>query len=58
MKKLAKILSMLALVMTILPALLFFADILSLPRAKAWMLMSAIVWYVSAPLWMKIKAND
>jgi len=58
MKKLAKILSGLALVMTILPALLFFADKLPLPKAKAWMLVSAAVWYVSAPLWMKIKATE
>jgi len=58
MKKLAKILSLLALAMTILPALLFFADKLSHPKARAWMLVSAVVWYVSAPLWMKIKATD
>ena len=58
MKNLAKILSMLALVMTILPALLFFTDRLTLPGAKTWMFVSAVVWYVSAPLWMKIKATD
>ena len=58
MKKLAQTVSMLALAMTILPALLFFVDRLSLPRAKTWMLVSAVAWYVSAPLWMKIKATD
>ena len=58
MKKTAKVVSMLALIATILPSLLFFADRISLPEAKAWMLVSAIVWYVSAPLWMKIKATE
>jgi hypothetical protein len=58
MKKIAKAVSMLALVATILPALLFFADMLSLPQAKAWMLISALAWYLSAPLWMKIKAKE
>lgn len=58
MKKTARVVSVLALVTTIVPALLFFADRLSLPKVKAWMLVSAVVWYLSAPLWMKIKATE
>jgi hypothetical protein len=55
MKKLAHVVSVLALVATIVPPLMFFADALSLASMKAWMLLSMLVWYGTAPLWTHIK---
>jgi hypothetical protein len=58
MKRVAQIISYLALVATLLPALLFFADKLELPLAKAWMLGAALVWFLATPFWMEHKATD
>ena len=58
MKRLARVISMLALIATILPSLLFFADRISLADAKWWMLIAMIVWYVSTPVWMQIKPTE
>ncbi len=58
MKRLAQIISYLALLATLLPALLFFADKLELPMAKTSMLAAAVVWFVATPFWMEHKATD
>lgn len=58
MKKIVLVLSMLALAATILPALLFFADRMSLADTKTWMTVAMAAWYVSAPFWMKIKPTE
>jgi hypothetical protein len=52
MKLTAVVLSVAALGGTILPAVLFKFDRLTLPSVHLWMLVSTIVWYVSAPIWM------
>jgi hypothetical protein len=52
MKTIAIVLSLAALAGTILPAVLFMLDRLTLPAVHLWMLISTVVWYVSAPLWM------
>ncbi len=58
MKKLAQLISVLALLATIVPPLLFFTDQLSLERTKAWMLGAMLLWYLSTPFWMKIKPKE
>ena len=58
MKRVAQLISCLALVATLLPAVLFFTDKLELPAAKLWMLAAALVWFVATPLWMEHKATD
>jgi hypothetical protein len=58
MKRVAQIISYLALTATLLPAVLFFADKLALPTAQLWMLVSALVWFAATPLWMEHKATD
>jgi len=58
MKRIAQIISYLALAATLLPAVLFFTDKIELPLAKAWMLAAALVWFVATPLWMEHKATD
>ena len=58
MKRAAQIVSALALAATILAPLLFYAGRLSLSETKTWMLISTLVWYASAPLWMRIKPTE
>lgn len=58
MKRIAQIISYLALAATLLPAVLFFTDKLALPQAKLWMLGGAVVWFAATPLWMEHKATD
>jgi hypothetical protein len=58
MKRIAQIISYLALGATLLPAVLFFADRIELPLAKAWMLVAALVWFIATPFWMEHKATD
>ncbi len=58
MKKIAQLISCLALVVTLLAAVLFFLDKLELPAAKVWMLVAALVWFIATPFWMEHKATD
>ena len=58
MKRVAQLVSCLALAATLLSAVLFFADEIELPVAKLWMLATALVWFVATPLWMEHKATD
>jgi hypothetical protein len=57
-KRLAQLVSVLALVGTILPALLFFAGRIPLEQVKFWMLVAALFWFVATPLWMEHKAGE
>jgi hypothetical protein len=57
MRTIAQIISWLALVGSILPALLFYVDRMGLPEVKLWMLISTAVWFVATPLWMERKAE-
>jgi hypothetical protein len=52
MKRIAKVVSALAFVGTIAPALLFFSDRLDLAQMKTWMLVATFVWFVATPVWM------
>ena len=52
MPRLAKILSYLALVGTIVPAILYLADRVALPALKLAMLIATLVWFVTVPFWM------
>jgi hypothetical protein len=58
MKRVAQICSCLALVGTLLPAVLFFADQIQQSTAQTWMLAAALVWFVATPFWMEHKASD
>lgn len=53
MNRLAKILAPLALVATLLPALLFLFQVMAEGPMKATMLAAAVGWFVFAPFWMK-----
>ena len=58
MKRLAQIISFVALVATLVPPLLFFADRLDLPHTQLAMLFAAGVWFLTAPLWMEHRAAE
>jgi hypothetical protein len=58
MKRLAQFLSALALIGTLMPPILFFADALDLAAAQRWLLGAAILWFVATPFWMEHKATD
>lgn len=49
----AKVLGLLALAGTIVPPVLFLMKNLSEEPMKMIMLVSTVVWFVTAPLWMK-----
>jgi hypothetical protein len=53
MKSAAKILAPLSLVGTVLPPLLFLCRALNEGPMKAIMLAAAILWFVTAPFWLK-----
>lgn len=57
MKRLAQLLSALALVGTLVPPLLFFADALDLVATQQWLLGAAILWFAATPFWMEHKAT-
>lgn len=54
----ARLVSFLALAATVLLPLLFFADRIGLAAMKTDLLIAAIVWFLSAPLWMEHKVDD
>lgn len=49
----AKVLAPLALVATLAPPLLHALQVLAEGPMKATMLVAAVVWFASAPFWMK-----
>jgi hypothetical protein len=57
MKRIAALISWLALAAAIAPALLFFFDKMTLDAVKLWMLVATVVWFVTAPLWMEHKVG-
>lgn len=53
MKRLTRLVSLLALAGTIVPAAFFFIDRLDLPAVKWWMLVSTVAWFAATPFWME-----
>jgi high-affinity nickel permease len=53
MKRAAQVVSLAALVGTILPPVLFFAGRMDIETMKGAMLVAAIAWFAATPLWMK-----
>jgi hypothetical protein len=53
MNAIAKLLAPLSLVATILPPVLFLFHAMSEGAMKVTMLAATIVWFVTAPFWMK-----
>lgn len=55
MKRLAQLGSMVALLGTVGPALLRLYGRMEPDTMRAWMLAGAILWFVTAPLWMEVR---
>jgi high-affinity nickel permease len=53
MKRAAQVVSLAALVGTILPPVLFFAGRMDIETMKGAMLVAAVAWFAATPLWMK-----
>ena len=47
-----QIISWVALAGSLLPAVLYMSDVMTLGAVKNWMLISTIVWFATTPLWM------
>ncbi len=58
MKRVAKLVSFVALAGTLVPPVLFFADKLPLSATQLWMLAAAVVWFATAPFWMEHRAGE
>lgn len=58
MKRLAQILSAVALVATLVPPCLFFADHISLASMQQWLLGATVLWFIATPLWMEHKTGE
>ncbi len=52
MKSVARMISAVSLVGTILPPVLFFNGSMTLDATRLWMLVATIGWFVATPLWM------
>ena len=52
MKTAARLVSLAALVGTIVPPLLFFTGHIDLDAAKWWMLVATVTWFAATPVWM------
>lgn len=48
----AIVVSLLALIGTMVPSILFFYGGMGLDRMKLWMLVATVVWFVTATMWM------
>ena len=53
MKKTLMILSFVFLAMTIVPAFLVFAQVMTMSQNKILMFIGTVGWFVTAPFWMK-----
>ena len=53
MKVLLKLLSFIALGLTVIPAFLVFAQILAWHAYLTMMTIGTLLWFLTAPLWMK-----
>lgn len=52
MKNIAKMISLVAFCLIVIPCLLFFAGAIDLPLVKTLALIGTIIWFASTPIWM------
>lgn len=55
MKKIAALVSWLALAVVLVPPIAYLAGAAALPAVKLWMLVGTILWFATVPLWMDRK---
>lgn len=52
------VLSVVGLVLTVLPACLFFAGVISLEDNRYYMIVGAVLWFATTPFWMNRKTDS
>jgi thiosulfate reductase cytochrome b subunit len=52
MKPVLRLISFVGLALTVGPAFLVFAGVMTWDRYATWMLVGTLLWFLSAPLWM------
>lgn len=58
MTKILKIVSYIALLLTVIPSILVFTGTIELETHKLLMLFGTIVWFLTAPFWLNKKAVE
>ena len=58
MTTILKIVSLIGLLLTIVPAFLVFSGSLQIEQHYTLMLIGTVVWFLSAPFWMLKKRGD
>jgi hypothetical protein len=58
MKNLLKIASIIALILTIIPPLMFFKSMITLEESHLYMTIGMFLWFGTAPFWINKKADD
>lgn len=58
MKSVLKIASVIGLMLSIVPPVLFFLGNMDLDTMKLWMGIGMVVWMVTAPFWINKKQED
>lgn len=53
MMLIVKLISVLGLALTVVPAFLVFADVIAWQTHAQLMLLGAVLWFASAPFWMR-----
>jgi len=53
MKSVLKLISFVGLALTLFPAFLVFSGVMTWDRYATWMLVGTLLWFLSAPFWMK-----
>lgn len=57
MKIVLTLLGRIGLIMTIMPAFLFFFEIIDMADTKNWMLAGTALWFVCAPITQRLKTR-
>ena len=58
MTALLRIVSYIALALTVLPSILYLGGTLTIEATKLWMLIATLIWFAATPFWMdKEKAS-
>lgn len=59
MKAVLQIVSLIGLLLTIVPSILFFLGEIAHQAQNTWMFAGAVIWFISASLWLgKKKVSD
>lgn len=58
MKRIAQLISWLALAGTLAPSCIFYGQGMELVHVKLWMLVSTAAWFLATPIWMEHKVGN